>query len=351
MKKPPEPPRPRVVRLWKSLNKTVLAIGALATAIAAVLALVLPHLPQPDKQNTARFVSINALSQISLSDYMQRSSTPSTRSFVYGAEEGHKLVLTASRKQLASPVQVDTSPTAQQPLSPTPVSPGPSSSAGPLPSASASASPGTSMSPSPSATSTGTANPSVTAILPGGIRILSPVGVQGRYFDEYVDKVMARVPDPGRLCNNADDNICRRVYSRIVVVNSTDANGEQVTPAVAAQRLVDLLADTQTSGAGHSGSKEDLLGELVSVNFELSGLRGKPVYLKWYIFQKGSQSHLFGKWVDNFVAYRLEATTDDDTGTLQMWIPLPKAPGPYFLDFSLTAGGASLASADSGLFD
>jgi hypothetical protein len=128
------------------------------------------------------------------------------------------------------------------------------------------------------------------------------------------------------------------------------ANGEVVTPAAAAERLVELLADTRTS-SGPSAGKANLLGELVSVNFELSGLRGKPVYLKWYIFQKGSQGHLFGKWVDDFVAYRLEATTDDDTGTLQMWIPLPKVPGPYFLDFSLTTGGASLASADSGLFD
>lgn len=134
-----------------------------------------------------------------------------------------------------------------------------------------------------------------------------------------------------------------------------DENGREVEPAVAAKRISELLTDTRSINVGpgnrqDSGSKKDLLGELVSINFELTGLRDKPIYLKWYIFQKGGQSHLFGKWFENFVAYRLEATTNDDTGTLEMWIPLPKLPGPYFLDLSLTMDGASLASADSDLF-
>ena len=134
-----------------------------------------------------------------------------------------------------------------------------------------------------------------------------------------------------------------------------DVNGKEVAPVVAAKRLTELLADTRSINVGSgnqkgSGNKRDLLGELVSVNFELTGLRDRPVFLRWWIFQKGGQSHLFGKWVDNFVAYRLEATTDNDTGTLEMWIPLPKAAGPYFLDLSLTTGDASLASADSDLF-
>jgi len=72
--------------------------------------------------------------------------------------------------------------------------------------------------------------------------------------------------------------------------------------------------------------------------------------LSWLIFQQGGQNHLFGHWLDNFTAYRLETTTDDDTGTLEMWIPLPKVPGPYFLHLSLTSNGASMASADSDLF-
>jgi hypothetical protein len=93
------------------------------------------------------------------------------------------------------------------------------------------------------------------------------------------------------------------------------------------------------------------LGELISVNVELAGLRDQPVLLSWSIFQEGSHTSLFGKWLSDFVTYRLEATTNDDTGTLEMWIPLPKLNGPFFVHLSLTADGAGLASADSGPFD
>jgi hypothetical protein len=74
--------------------------------------------------------------------------------------------------------------------------------------------------------------------------------------------------------------------------------------------------------------------------------------LSWSIFQKDGQNHLPKSWFGNFAAYRLEGTTGDDTGTLEMWIPLPKQHGPYFIHLTLTAAdGNSLASANSGLFD
>jgi hypothetical protein len=173
----------------------------------------------------------------------------------------------------------------------------------------------------------------------------------GSNFADYTDRVISDVPNTGPSCQ---DN-CIQIQPAVVGTTSMDVNGKEVPPVVAAKRLAELLADTRTinipGDQKGSGNKRDLLGELVSVNFELAGFRDKPIFLKWWIFQKGSQSHLFGKWVDNFVAYRLEATTDDDTGALQMWIPLPKVLGPYILDLSLTGGGASLASADSDPFD
>ena len=108
-----------------------------------------------------------------------------------------------------------------------------------------------------------------------------------------------------------------------------------------------------SGGAPSSGApsnKRDPLGELVSVNMELAGLRGQPVFLLWSIFQEGGHTSLFGKWLNNFVAYRLEATTNDDTGTLEMWIPLPKLPGPFFIHLSLTTDGANIAGTDSNPF-
>ena len=104
--------------------------------------------------------------------------------------------------------------------------------------------------------------------------------------------------------------------------------------------------------SGGSGTLKQPLGELVSVNVELAGLQGQPVLLWWTIFQKGGQDRLPGEWDHNFVAYRLEATTNDDTGTLEMWIPLPKQPGPYFIHLTMTTpDGISLASTTSDPFD
>ena len=132
--------------------------------------------------------------------------------------------------------------------------------------------------------------------------------------------------------------------------------GGLVPPVVAAERLIGILGRTQTVSGGPSnnsgapGNKIDALGELVSVNMELAGLRGQPVFLLWSIFQEGGHTSLFGKWANNFVAYRLEATTNDDTGTAEMWIPLPKLPGPFFIRLILITDGADLASTDSNPF-
>jgi hypothetical protein len=109
---------------------------------------------------------------------------------------------------------------------------------------------------------------------------------------------------------------------------------------------------TGGQNSGGTGTKRQPLGELISVNLELAGLQGQPVFLSWSIFQKDGQTHLPGNWLGNFVAYRLEGTTSDDTGTLEMWIPLPKQHGPYSVHLTLsTTSGDSLASMNSGPFD
>ena len=84
---------------------------------------------------------------------------------------------------------------------------------------------------------------------------------------------------------------------------------------------------TGGQGSGGPTSERQPLGELLSVDMELAGLQGQPMLLSWSIFQEGGQSHLSRNWLGNFAAYRLEATTNDDSGTLEMWIPIPSNPG------------------------
>jgi hypothetical protein len=104
------------------------------------------------------------------------------------------------------------------------------------------------------------------------------------------------------------------------------------------------------NAGGGSGIKSQPMGELISVNLELIGLRGQQIFLSWSIFQK-SGSGLSKNWLGGFITYRLVATTDDDTGTLQMWVPLPRQHGPYFIRLDLmTANGADLAGMSSNPF-
>ena len=103
---------------------------------------------------------------------------------------------------------------------------------------------------------------------------------------------------------------------------------------------------------GGTSTKIQPLGELINVNLELSGLQGQQVFLSWSIFPKNGVNHLSKNWLGEFIAYRLVATTNDDTGSLQLWVPLPKQLGSYFVHVNLmTAEGVNLASMDSNPFD
>jgi hypothetical protein len=148
------------------------------------------------------------------------------------------------------------------------------------------------------------------------------------------------------------------VQPAIAVIAPVDQHDKPVPESVATNIVIGILGQTRTVSAGPGSpsgvqtGKSDPLGEMVSVNLELAGLKDQPVLLSWSIFHEGSHTNLFGKWLDGqFVAFRLVATTNDDTATLQMWIPLPKLAGPFFAELSLTTENAGLASAASGPFD
>jgi hypothetical protein len=127
----------------------------------------------------------------------------------------------------------------------------------------------------------------------------------------------------------------------------------EATPLACAETTAGIFRDSASVPAGSGGggsAKSQPVGELISVDVELAGLQGQSVFLSWSIFPENGSS-LSGNWNSTFVAYRLVATTNDDTGSLEIWVPLPKQHEPYFVHLTLTTGGASLASMDSGPFD
>jgi hypothetical protein len=140
----------------------------------------------------------------------------------------------------------------------------------------------------------------------------------------------------------------------ILIAGCVNQNGQIATALACAKSIAAILGDGASvpAGSGGQGSVDrQPLGELISVDVELTGLQGQSIFLSWSIFPENASGSLPAKWSDNFVAYRLVPTTNDDTGSLEMWIPLPEQQGPYFVRLTLTTGDASLASMDSGPFD
>jgi hypothetical protein len=180
------------------------------------------------------------------------------------------------------------------------------------------------------------------------------------YTQEVLEFAEARRPGR-RLCDvnskaNPDDCI---KFIPLIGSLSLDPKGNPVAPAVAAERVLELLRDARNSRAeppeGEQPTGEESRGEplgvVITADLELAGLRGKPVLLSWSMWQQGGKKRLYGNWLNRNLAYRLEATTDRDTTSLDLWVPLPRSPGPYFIRVNLTAADSLLASSDSQPFD
>jgi hypothetical protein len=341
------------VRAWNRATKVILGAGALATAIAAVLALAVRFLPSPAHENVARFLSVQPLSQLPLNQYQQSSAVFGTQP---PGRRGHGVALAAAVTGQSASAQAD--PADQPTPSASVATPLPTISPQPSPTVSPTGTP----TPAPTASPGGTASPATVSPTPTGSPTgsqagpilfppppgMSPAG-ESRIGTELVRVVAGE--DPG-----LDLGHCAECSERLLHVGALDANGHNRPLQRAAATIASVLRDSQSvlaaAGPGTGGrSKRVPLGELVSVNMELAGLQGQPVFLSWSIFQENGRTRLFGNWLNSFVAYRLEATTEDDTGTLEMWIPLPKPPGPYFVRVSLSTDGASLTSMDSGPFN
>jgi hypothetical protein len=368
-------------RWWNRATATILTLGALAGAIGAILALR----PSPDPEDSARFTAVRVTSQVPLSEYRQRSATmvPQASGHSQGRQHDRGALAPvaelarASADKRSSPVgpyaavrHLQPDPTTNSPTDPATDT---SAQESPSSDSTASTSTDTSSTDTSSTDTSSTDTSSTDTSTPGpptttrvGDRssfegFVVPSTFQQEEFSAYAQEVLevAEAQDSGRkLCEvnsqtNPDDCIIRQLIPLIGSL-SLDPKGNPVAPAVAAQRVVELLRDARSTGGEPQGGEEprrEPLGVVISADLELAGLRGKPVLLSWSMWQQGGKKRLYGNWLNRNLAYRLEATTDRDTTSLDLWVPLPKSPGPYFIRVNLAAGESLLASADSQPFD
>jgi hypothetical protein len=97
--------------------------------------------------------------------------------------------------------------------------------------------------------------------------------------------------------------------------------------------------------------KREPVGVLVTASVVLTGLRGRTAFLTWSMWPTEVEDRLSEKWFNNHLAYRLQPSTNHDTATVELWVPLPAVPGPYVIDVDLHVDGTRLAYTRSDQFE
>jgi hypothetical protein len=139
---------------------------------------------------------------------------------------------------------------------------------------------------------------------------------------------------------------CATAIQSVVVGTSLDADGRLLPKDQAIRRVVNVLKQARQAPATISRPAEPL-GAVITAEVELSGLKEVPVMLSWSMWASHDEQRLYGDWLNKHVAYRLSATTEHDTASVNIWVPLPKEKGPYFVEINLIGPVSAMATVRS----
>jgi hypothetical protein len=314
---------------WNRLTKIVLSAGALASAVGAILALW----PSGDPEDSATVTSLR-IHPMSMSEFEFRSealsAAPGDAERPMGAEPQALLEITSVHGAKIPLVGTTTSPTTTSPTTTSPTTTSPTTT-----------SPTTTP---PTTTSPTTTSPSTTSPTNS---LINEWGLSRGAVSEVTQSMAPLLEARGVSSNCLDDKDgCDIVFS--LTGDHTNANGDLVSADEAAHEIVALLVTTRGE-PGPNGEREPL-GERVTADVEVSGLRGKSLDVFWSMFSQSGAAPLPAPWQGRNLAYRLHSSTDHDTGSFNLWIPTPATPGRYYIQLELTVDGAVLDSADSPYF-
>ena len=334
---PPEHdgPPPRALGGWSILGQAVVGVGGAVTAIVAVLSLW----PGPDADDSAAFTSVRATPDVPLSEYRQRVLEMRP---VGGHESG------ASRAKLSPGVRIvgvevhesAGAPRGRAALPSLPAIPG--ASHGPV------GDPGDAVLPVEPRPTTrtsqpGTSEPSGTSPLRHEDPNRDPSATDQRLTREQRDGICEPLRRTGDDCRDYVQRSLSTVKSL-----SLSPQGEPLSADLAAQRAADMFKNVRRRPVrGAKKTSQDAVGVVLTVNVELTGLRGRPTILSWSIWQREGRHRLPSEWLGrNFVA-SLTPTSDRVTASVDYWVPLPESAGTYLVRSSLHVGDDTLASEDS----
>lgn len=310
-------------RGWARVTGLVLSLGALASAVSAIVALW----PGPDVVDSAAITSIDVFSPVSLIEYEGRAAVLAPRGAGVSAPSADMSLVAAAVGAATPTGPPPTSAPATEPV-PEPTTVVPITPTTELPPTTADP---TTTGPTSTSPSTSTATGTATQPTPG------PGGL---------GRVLPRVHDLAPLyvlpTTVTDPNAPLPPMLPIIRAAVTDADGDPVLPQVAARRVTEFLGDTRIvrTPAGRKVPQ----GAVVDVNVVLEGLRDNTVQVSWSIWNRGGEHRLYGNWLRQITAFQLTASTDHDTAAFQLWVPLPKRPGAYVVRLQISDDNAVLVS-------
>jgi hypothetical protein len=177
--------------------------------------------------------------------------------------------------------------------------------------------------PSPSRSSSPPASPSdrSTPVEPPA-RLRAPVLTSiSEDYETAVSEALASGQEPphpdGPGSEVAPHELIPRVVPRMVTLlgaSLTGSDGKLVSPDAAAALIAASLKEMSTVS---DPGGVDPLGWTLIVNLRLTGLEGVPLLLTWSLDGVDATSN----WGESSVAYEIMATTPDDTGIAEIWVP------------------------------
>lgn len=339
-------------RLLKQTQTTLVSVGTVAAAITAIAGLLglFDDRPPPPTETRATVLAVDVLNtRTPLSSY--QPSPP---------------VLVAAAGALGTVPPGGLSPVAASAETGTEPAPEGTTSGEPSPDPS-----GTATTPGPTpepSTDTGTSTPDPTTSP-------RPVGVLRRMeplLEELAPEYHFPVdgdPDPppaapsstdppGRSGESPRPGVAPAVPSgelpenAIAAAAASGPRNETMTARTAARRVVRFLRQVRTLPiTTTSGRRQwEPVGALVDVDLELAGLRGEQVVLRWQVIRVGDTEPLFGRWLHQVEARTVTPEADHATATVQLWVPLPKGPGPYVVRVAVVRGESELGTRRSNPF-
>jgi len=317
--------------------KVILAAGAVATALGAIIGLgqtVVRDPPKPPERQSATISTPQVDQKVPLAEYLQ--DTPAA--------------LRGKRRTASVPVSraVFASAGIAQSSTPTVVSPPPATTPQPPPATTPPPPPATTPQRPPATTpqrppATTPQRPPATTPQPPPRPAPQPPPPRPPIVTALIAQVEQKPLE--QVLELPETTVRMQDIATEVMTDDKNAPRAELRTVLASSRL-------QLSNASGSAPKLSPLGVVVNFVAEIEGYRGKQSVVRWSLFDAREGTRMPQPWLRNREALRLVPEAGSDRGSLAVWVPLPRRRGPYFVRLELFDDrGGRLDKRDTKSFD